>query len=131
LALCSPKTLRGIFGTARNLGLDIENLREMVEGGSLSKLPEAEAADLWARLRASERGDSARAGRLWRLYSSSTLAREIRLYRDGITWGPGGFAAWLKKYFGLERLEWVNSQKKAIGIKNALKRMYNQERKNG
>lgn len=131
MAKCNRKTLRGIFGIGRKLGFDIDDLRTMTKNGyHLSEIKEPEAARLLHNLRTQQAGNR-KNDCLWRLYSSSTLAGEICFYRDGIDWRsrPGGFRAWLKKYFGVERLEWVDSFKLAINIKNALKRMYHQEHK--
>jgi len=128
MAKCNPKTLRGIFGIGRKLGFGIEELRAMADTDHLSRLPERQAADLFQKLRAYQSGNSRQ--KLWRLYSSSTLAREIKFYASLIRWNePGGFAAWLKKCFKIERLEWVDSFDKAVAIKNALKRMYNEQQK--
>jgi len=131
MALCNPKTLRGIFGAARKMGLEIEDLRAMTSTGRLSQISEREAAGLLENLRAQERGGKVNKSP-WRLYSVSTLAREIRWYASIIRWQePGGFRTWLKKYFDLERLEWVDSFKKATNVKNALKRMYNEQKAAG
>lgn len=129
MAKCNRKTLRGIFGAGRKLGLDKEDLRAMTDSGHLSQIDESEAARILQTLR-DQQADNRGKNKIWRLYSSSTLAREINWYASMITWRePGGFRAWLKKYFGIERLEWVDSFKLAISIKNALKRMYNEQQR--
>ena len=136
MALCSPKILRGLHGQARKLGLEHDDLSCMVSTGSLATVPEREAAELLRRLQEQENPPQSPfhkgggAGRkIWRLYSSSALAREIDLYRRSIYWeGPDGFRSWLMRYHGIERLEWVDSLDKAIAIKNGLKRMYNRGR---
>jgi len=126
MALCNPKTLRGLFGEARKLGLSIDDLRQLTSTGSLRLVEEAEAAELLARLR--EQGSGQAPRHPWRLYSASTLCREIWNYAALIKWKTeGGFNAWLKKYYHLERIEWVDSLQKAIAIKNALKRMYHEQ----
>ena len=105
--------------------------------GSLATVPEREAAELLRRLQEQEnsaggfqtRPYGKQGRKIWRLYSSSALAREIDLYRRSILWdSPTGFQAWLQRYHGIERLEWVDSIDKAIAIKNGLKRMYNCQR---
>ncbi len=130
MAKCNRKTLRGIFGIGRKLGFDIDDLRTMTKNGyHLSEIEEPEAARLLHNLRTQQAGNR-KNDCLWRLYSSSTLAREINLYVSMIDWKrPGGFRIWLKKYFGVERLEWIASFQTAVNVKNALKRMYHQEQK--
>jgi len=129
VALCNPKTLRGIFGTARKLDLDIDELRAMTTTGRLSRIKEREAAGLLSKLRSQlpeARGKPPR--RIWRLYTASTLYKEIMHYKALIAWRtPDGFTRFLKKYFGVEALEWVDSKQKAVDIKNALRRMANAE----
>ena len=135
MALCNPKTLRALHAVGKRLGYAHEDLSLMTDSGSLATTPESEVRDLLEKLRARlPDRNPVRAGlkpaRIWRLYSSCTLAREIELYRSQINWHtPGGFTAWLKKHFRVESLEWIDSFKKAVSVKNALKRMANEEQK--
>lgn len=130
MAKCNQKTLKGIFAVGRKLGFDIDDLRAMTDNGEhLSGIDESEAAKLFQALR-DQQADNGRKNKIWRLFSSCFLAKEINWYASMIEWNnPGGFRAWLQKYFGIERLEWVDSFKLAIGIKNALKRMYNEQQR--
>ena len=130
MAKCNQKTLKGIFAVGRELGFDIDDLRAMTDNGEhLSEIDESEAAKLFQALR-DQQANNGRKNKIWRLYSSCFLAREINWYASMIEWNnPGGFRAWLKKYFGIEQLEWVDSFKQAISIKNALKRMYNEQQR--
>lgn len=129
MAKCNQKTLKGIFGAGHKLGFDIDDLRAMTDSGHLSQIEEPEAARILQTLW-DQQADNREKKKIWRLYSSSTLAREIQLYVSMIEWkNPGGFRAWLKKCFKVERLEWVDSFMLATNIKNALKRMYHQQQK--
>jgi len=129
MAKCNSKTLRGIFGVGRKLGFDKDDLRAMTESGHLSQIDEREAAELFQALR-DQQADNRSKKEIWRLYSTCFLAKEINWYASMIDWkNPGGFRAWLKKYFDIEDLGWVDSFKLAINIKNALKRMYNEQQK--
>lgn len=130
MALCEPKTLRGIHGMARKLGLDHEQLREMTSTGSLRLVKQAEAQRLFNWLR--EKVDKQQGGPPqrgpWRLYSSSTLCKEIEKYAREIRWQePDGFRRWLLKCFKIESIRFVSSFKQATDIKNALKRMYHEQ----
>ena len=128
MALCNPKTLRGIHAVGRQLGLDIEDMRAMTTTGRLSKIKESEAASLLSKLRAQLQDGKKKPQRIFRLYMGSELAKWILYYKNLITWHtPDGFTRWLLKHFKVERLEWVDSKQKAINIKNALKRMSNEE----
>jgi len=129
MAKCNQKTLKGIFGVGRKLGFDIDDLRAMTDSGHLSQIDEREAAELFQALR-DQQADNRNKNKIWRLYSTCFLAKEINWYVSMVEWkNPGGFRAWLKKYFSIEDLGWVDSFKRAISIKNALKRMYNEQQK--
>ena len=132
MAKCNLKTLKGIFGVGRKLGFDIDDLRAMTDNGEhLSEIDESEAARILQALRDQQAGNGGK-NKIWRLYSSCFLAKEINWYVSMIEWNNlGGFRAWLKKYFSIEDLGWVDSFKLAISIKNALKRMYNEQQKRG
>jgi hypothetical protein len=126
MAKCDKKTLNGIFGMGARLGLDHDQLREMTSTGSLRLVPQAEAQRLFIWLRKKVDAQTQRGP--WRLYSSSTLSREIRKYASEIHWNKlDGFRTWLVKYFGIEDLRFVSSLEQATAIKNALKRMANSE----
>lgn len=142
MAICNEKTLRGIHGMGRKLGYGHEELREMVSTGSLRLVPQDEADQLFRWLREQVDAQTHPGGRTqgsplrggqgrgpWRLYSSSTLCREIEHYAREIHWEKAdGFRSWLLTYFGIEDLRFVSSFKQATAIKNALKRMANEER---
>lgn len=130
MAKCDQKTLNGIFGMGAKLGLDHDALRAMTSTGSLRLVPRAEAEQLFRDLRIElekNEGGPPHQGP-WRLYRNSSLYREIVQYVSGIRWTePGGFRAWLQKCFKISDLRFVSSFNQAVDIKNALKRMYNDE----
>ena len=131
MALCSPNVLRGIHAQGKKIGLDHEALSGLTSTGSLATVPEHEAATILRRLQQMENPPQPPFGKggkkIWRLYPSSTLAKEIDMYRRNIRWPEGGFEAWLKHYHGVERLEWVSSYQQAVAICYGLKSIYNRE----
>lgn len=127
MAKCDQKILNGIFGVGAKLGLDHEDLRAMTTTGSLRLVPQEEARELFRKLQIQLDAAQEHPHRgPWRLYSSSSLCREIEKYGREIHWeSPDGFRSWLRNYFAIDDLRFVSSFQQATAIKNALKRMAN------
>ena len=79
MALCNPKTLRALHAVGKQLGYVHEDLSLMTDSGSLATTPESVARDFLEKLRAQLPDRKDKPQRIWRLYSSNTLAREIEI----------------------------------------------------